>query len=68
MDGVSLLHLGALHPYEQALTLLLAFGPFVVLGIVVWRRSKEDEAQPARTRTSEAETPAPVGDDVAQRD
>ena len=28
-------HLGALHPVEQALVLLLAFGPFVVLGIVV---------------------------------
>ena len=38
------LHLGALHPIEQALTLLLAFGPFVVLGIVVWRRRKEDAA------------------------
>ena len=31
-------HMGALHPYEQALTLLLAFGPFVVLGLVIWRR------------------------------
>lgn len=29
------LHLGALHPIEQALTFGLAFGPFVVLGIVV---------------------------------
>ncbi|QYJ02431.1 hypothetical protein KUV85_08765 [Nocardioides panacisoli] len=29
------LHLGALHPIEQALTVVLAFGPFVVLGIVV---------------------------------
>jgi hypothetical protein len=38
------LHMGALHPIEQALTLLLAFGPFVVLGIVVWRRRKEDGA------------------------
>lgn len=38
-----LLHLGALHPFEQALTLLLAFGPFVVLGLVVWRRSREDQ-------------------------
>jgi hypothetical protein len=37
-------HLGSLHPYEQALTLLLAFGPFVVLGFVVWRRRSEDDA------------------------
>ena len=34
------LHLGALHPVEQVLTLLLAFGPFVVLGVVVWRRRR----------------------------
>ena len=34
--------MGALHPYEQALVLLLAFGPFVVLGIVVWLRRRED--------------------------
>jgi hypothetical protein len=38
------LHLGALHPIEQALTLLLAFGPFVVLGIVVWLRRREGGA------------------------
>ena len=31
--------MGALHPYEQALTLLLAFGPFVLLGVVVWLRA-----------------------------
>jgi len=35
-------HMGALHPFEQALTLLLAFGPFVVLGVVVWLRRRED--------------------------
>lgn len=38
------LHMGALHPVEQALTLVLAFGPFAVLGFVVWRRSSEDDA------------------------
>jgi hypothetical protein len=37
------LHMGSLHPYEQALTLLLAFGPFVVLAIVVRRRRREDD-------------------------
>ena len=36
------LHLGALHPFEQALVLLLAFGPFVVLGIVVWLRARSE--------------------------
>jgi hypothetical protein len=40
------LHLGTLHPAEQALVLLLAFGPFAVLGLVVRhqrRRQAEDE-------------------------
>lgn len=36
------LHLGALHPVEQALTLLLAFGPVVVLGLVVAVRRRQD--------------------------
>jgi len=39
------LHLGALHPYEKVLTLLLAFGPFVVLGIVVAVRRRHDLAE-----------------------
>ena len=40
---LALLHLGALHPVERALTLVLAFGPFVVLGAVVWWRSRHAE-------------------------
>ena len=36
------LHFGALHPYELALTLLLAFGPFVVLAIVIAVRRRRD--------------------------
>lgn len=35
-------HLGALHPIEQGLTLLLAFGPFVVLGVVLVHRRRQD--------------------------
>ena len=41
-------HMGALHPFEQALTLLLAFGPFVVLGLVVRARRREDEREDER--------------------
>jgi len=39
------MHLGALHPMEQALTLVLAFGPFLVLGVVIVlrRRQEQDE-------------------------
>ena len=29
------MHLGNLHPYETALLALIAFGPFVVLAVVV---------------------------------
>ena len=37
------LHLGALHPVEQIATIVLAFGPFVVLGIVIAvKRRRED--------------------------
>lgn len=39
------LHMGALHPVEQALTLALAFGPFVVLGIVIAVRRRQDRAE-----------------------
>ena len=44
------LHLGALHPAEQLLTLVLAFGPFVVLGLVIAvrrRRERDSEDEPA---------------------
>lgn len=43
------LHLGDLHPFEQLLVYLLAFGPFVLLGIVVYvvrRRDLEHEDDP----------------------
>jgi hypothetical protein len=45
MGGVTPLHLGALHPVEQLLTLLLAFGPFVVLGVVIVVRRRQEDAQ-----------------------
>jgi hypothetical protein len=40
-------HMGQLHAYEQALFLVLAFGPFVVLAVVVWivRRRDIDEGE-----------------------
>jgi hypothetical protein len=36
-------HLGPLHPVEQALTLVLAFGPFVLLAIVFFLRRRQDQ-------------------------
>ncbi len=42
------LHLGALHPVETALTLVLAFGPFVLLGIVIAVRRRQDRLEEER--------------------
>jgi hypothetical protein len=42
------LHLGPLHPIEQVLTLLLAFGPFVLLALTIWitrRRNAADDEE-----------------------
>ena len=48
------MHMGALHPFEKILTLLLAFGPFVVLGsvIAVRRRHESDDETPQATPQS----------------
>ena len=43
-----LAHLGALHGYEQALVLLIAFGPFVILGVVVVVMRRRDLAAELR--------------------
>jgi hypothetical protein len=44
------LHLGALHPFEQVLLAVVAFGPFVVLGIVVYVVRRRDVAAEERER------------------
>jgi hypothetical protein len=43
------LHLGPVHPFERVLTLLLAFGPFVLLALTIWlsrRRNSRDSDRP----------------------
>ena len=40
-----LMHLGNLHPVEKLLVAVIAFGPFVVLGIVVYVVRKRDIAE-----------------------
>jgi hypothetical protein len=38
-------HMGKLHPYEQVLVLVLAFGPLLLLAVTVWiarRRADHD--------------------------
>jgi Na+-translocating ferredoxin:NAD+ oxidoreductase RnfE subunit len=39
------MHLGALHPYETVLLAVLAFGPFVVLAVVVAVLRRRDIAR-----------------------
>ena len=39
---VTPLHMGALHPFEQALVFVLAFGPFLVLAFVLYFARKRD--------------------------
>jgi hypothetical protein len=46
----TLFHLGRLHAYEQALLAVIAFGPFVVLAVVVYMiRRRESREDPDRT-------------------
>ncbi|MBM9461501.1 hypothetical protein JK386_16475 [Nocardioides sp. zg-536] len=51
------LHLGSLHPYEQALTFGLAFGPFLVLAVVIAVRRRADAAREAAAEHEEHHVP-----------
>lgn len=42
---MTVLHMGALHPVEQVLVLALAFGPFVLLALVVWLRRRAERRE-----------------------
>jgi len=51
-----LLHLGKLHPVEKVMVGLIAFGPFIVLGIVVYVVRRRDLAEEeAERRAAEGE-------------
>ena len=39
------LHMGALHPFEHVLTLVLAFGPFLLLALVVRHVRRREAAE-----------------------
>lgn len=50
LSEIVALHMGALHAYEQWLVAGIAFGPFIVLGVViavVRRRDAAEEAEEA---------------------
>ena len=51
------LHMGALHPVEQVLVLVLAFGPFLLLALVVWLRRRAE-------RREEHQGPSPTESQV----
>lgn len=60
------LHLGAMHPYERLLVLVFAIGPFVILGIAIWVRARQDRAAAAIEELEKAyneSTPAAEPDD-----
>lgn len=60
------LHLGKLHAYEKWLVLVLAFGPFVVLGVVVAViRRRDAAAEDAETVESEK---GEAGEDTEERE
>lgn len=44
------MHMGALHPFEQVLTLVLAFGPFLLLAAVIVHRRRQDVHEDQRDR------------------
>ncbi len=46
-------HLGGLHPFEQLLVAVIAFGPFVVLAVVVARQRRQ-AADSVQTRRAPA--------------
>lgn len=49
------LHLGHLPWYGQVLVLVLAFGPFLLLGVAIWVRARQDAAAAAAAPESESE-------------
>jgi hypothetical protein len=56
--GLITLHMGALHPAEKGLTLALAFGPFVLLAVVILVRRRQDRALDRAERDGEVERQA----------
>ena len=59
------MHMGALHPYEKVLTVLLAFGPFLLLGVVIVHRRRREAADADSDEKTTTVTPA-VGERPGQ--
>jgi hypothetical protein len=52
------LHMGALHPFEKVLTLLLAFGPFLVLGCVIALRRRHETGDDPAEQSADVHPPS----------
>ena len=61
LPALPVLHLGSLHAYETALVLLLAFGPFVALGVIVFVVRRRDLAAEHADGTGSADRTAQDG-------
>lgn len=55
VNQLAALHMGALHRYELALLALVAFGPFLVLFVVVHVVRRRDAADERRNDTGNGE-------------
>lgn len=65
---VTLMHMGALHAYEKWLTMLLAFGPFLLLAVVYRIRRRQDAAlDRAETGESREDAQGSQGSPGSQR-
>lgn len=62
------LHFGQLHPYEMWLALALAFGPFLVLAVVVTVRRRQAIAEEAAESAESADASADRDADVIRTD
>jgi hypothetical protein len=49
-------HLGTLHPVEQVLTIVLAFGPFLLLGAVILIQRRRDAREEAAEQSRELDS------------
>ncbi|WP_235736749.1 hypothetical protein [Nocardioides alcanivorans] len=62
------LHMGALHAYEQWLVVAIAFGPFLLLGVVIAIRRRQDLAEEEREQMSEEAVAGRVDPDARPPD
>jgi cytochrome c-type biogenesis protein CcmH/NrfG len=51
------LHLGHLPPWAQVMVFVLAFGPFLLLGVAIWVRARQDAAAALAEEAEQSEQP-----------